>query len=1173
MCRNRVCMQLAAHAPVARIGVRYEQGSERREAPSAKDWESVGKGKGAPRTNENGFYEALATQYAYLFFENLGLATEGGTERKAAATLLASVNQALAEHNIPNPAKVGSLEKKVDRLMVGAIAKSLRQCVAAHLTKHFDALFTSPFGGEDNRDSLYHLYNALHPTWRQDLRHTNDAEPENVPTHPYNAGKERLKSAALMYILQRVSPNKTRVEASRLEANIAAHMFRAFIYLYKGEAEENAQLDRIYGPDVETFQKSEKLLRVAILADGKGHYSFFHDPVPHMVKNDGIRAVADGDNTGAVQQAIEKRVSIIGGLTPLREAQRAVDDRKPTENNVAIIDLMRRGAVHLRPLDPTSNDWVNGKTRAATEEEEAILKERRAEWREAASNEQAERAQRNRGRATQGGYPEPRTLEDADAKPDESKRWTWEDLQSEEREGDRQRALDKIAAYGIDDDRKQRKRADKMSDRRKRDAQLQLLDKKKPWGVTSWWEHRNECSNRGPLKCAPTKKYTQVANRMAAEVWHETHRMRQPPKYKSCIRDRNDDEVERLANRRMVVNNWMKGHMRRPKLPNGKTPTTAAERRETDALRCQAALHFMNTYPLHEHPNLKHKLSLIDGSKRNLLDGEYADFMAAERRLLMNVLKRVPRDGNNTDALEESYEADAASFVICKEDEDKDEDVDMDAPKPASTAPKPTPTAPKPAPTAPKPAPTAPSGGGGAGGGASANPKTWTPSDLNRALISDGLEYGFGLSGQDKAPWTKGEGNYAPEVAAKLIANAKGFRERKKNAKKTPLPPDEEDDTMSVGRIRGRIAIYRQCVVAQNEDMPNKTETNRYNAALVRLLEFFDEIQPQETNYLATGDEGDQWPHRNQFLKDDLVGRPDPKVRLENYERSSEKVNSATTILTRLIQRYHEYATAHDGDFRLQDPVWKRFGDQFEKSKEEKFRATTIEKAFYSDLLICFPVAKRKSAGGGLNSIMQFVSWFHQHVWEEWTDGKRRFQSKLCRFAGVPNVDSWNTSKMSEKKTGEKDSVLWLKTNWEFTLRRDIKNRLDTLWKAVSFTKRALDFAVVDEDSPLKATPELQAVLKKWMDMTTGKFGMILPGAATDMDVEEETAHVNVATDTDTEDEGDAFDGAANGDTEEEAAAEEEEEEEDEPFKASRKPSQNQLDVRRAMASSDEDDD
>ena len=1159
-------MQLPAHAPVARIGVRYEPGSDRREAPSAKEWESVGKGKGAPKTNENGFYEALATQYAYLFFENLGLAAEGGTERKAAATLLASVNRALAEHNIPNPAKVGSLEKKVDRLMVGAIAKRLRQCVAAYLTKHFETLFTSPFGGEDNRDSLYHLYNALHPAWRQNLRHTNDTEPENVHEHPYTVGKEGLKSAALMYILQRVSPNKTRVEASRLEANIAAHVFRAFIYLYKGEAEENAQLDRIYGPDVETFQKSEKLLRVAILADGKGHYYFFNDPVPHMVKNDAVRAVADGDTTDAVKQAIEKRVSIIGGLTPLREARRAVEDRGSTENNVAIVDLMRRGAVHLRPLDPTSNDWANRQTRAATEEEEeAILKERRAEWREAVSNEQVERARRNRGRATQGGYPEPRTLEEADAKPDESKRWTWEDLQSEEREGDRQRALDKITAYGIDDDIKQKKRAYKNPDQRKRDAQLQLLGKEKPWGVTSWWEHRNECSNRVPGECGPTKTYTKVANRMAAEVWHETHRMRQPPKYKRCIRNRNDDEVERLANRRMVVNNWMKGHMRRPKLPNGKTPTTAAERREADALRCQAALHFMNTYPLHEHPNLKHKLSLLDGSKRNLLDGEYADFMAAERRLLMNVLKSVPGDGNDTDALEEAYEADAASFVICKQDED--EDVDMDAPKPAPTAPKPAPTAPKPAPAAPKPAPAAPSGGG-AGGGASTKPKTWTPSDFKRTLISDGLKYELGKSGQGKAPWTKGEGNYAPEKAAKLIANAKGFRERKKNEGETPLPPDEEDDTMSVGRIRGRIAIYRQCVVAQNEDMPNKTETNRYNAALVRLLEFFDEMQPQEIGYLATGDEGEQWPHRNQFLKDDLVGRPDPKVRLENYERSSDEVNNANTILTRLIKRYHEYATAHDDDFKS-DAMWAKFGDQFEKTPTAKFTAKAMERAFYSDLLICFPVAKRKSAGGGLNSIMQFVSWFYQHVWEEWNDGKRRFHSKMCRFAGVPNVDSWNTSKMSEKKTGEKDSVLWLKMNWEFTLRKDIKNRLDMLWKAVSFTKRALDFAVVDEDSPLKATPALQAVLKKWIDMTTGKFGMLMPGAAMDMDVEE--AQVNMAMDT--EEEGNAFDGVADDDSEEEKAEAKEAEAKEAALKSSRKPSAHRLSMRKLLASSDEDDD
>jgi len=406
-----------------------------------------------------------------------------------------------------------------------------------------------------------------------------------------------------------------------------------------------------------------------------------------------------------------------------------------------------------------------------------------------------------------------------------------------------------------------------------------------------------------------------------------------------------------------------------------------------------------------------------------------------------------------------------------------------------------------------------------------------------------------GGSGQKPPLWAGGGGNYESEKASELIENAKGFRERLKNKGKKPLPSDEEGDKMTVGRIKGRIPIYRHFVVARKKDMPEKG-TEKYNAALVRLLEFLDEIQPQETGYLAVGDEADHWPHRNQFLQDGLVGRPDPAVSLKKYQRSSEKVSSATTILTRLIQRYHEYATAHDGDFRLQDPVWKRFGDQFEKSKEEKFRATTIEKAFYSDLLIGFPVAKRKKTGGGLNSIMQFVSWFYQHVWEEWTDDKRMFHSKICRFAGVPDINSWNAPMKGKKG----DSELWLSHNWEWTLKDRIKARLDMLWKAVSFTKRALDFAVVDADSPLKATPELQAVLQKWIDMTTGKFGMLMPGAngaAMDMDVED--------------DKGNPWDGAVGDGSEEE--------EENAPSTSSRKISKHKSNIRKAMDSSDEDDD
>ena len=1113
-------MELRAHPPVARIGVRYEPGSDRRAAPPAEDWASVEN----TNTNESGFYEALATQYSFLFFDNLGLTANGGAEREAAATLLEGVDQALAEHNIPNPAKVGTLEKKTTPLMVGALSKTLRQCVAAYLSKHFDALFMSAFGGEDNRDSLYAMYTALHPDWRQKLRHTNEDGPKNVHKIPYAAGKDRLKSAALMFILQRVLRNKTRAEASRLEANIAAHVFRAFVYMYKGADKSDLELDRVYGPDAELFQTSQKLLRLAILSDGKGNYSYFLDPVAHTVSRDVVRPRADGDTTAAVRKAIEKRVSIIGGLTPLRLAQGAFEDHGPTVDNVAIVDLVRRGAVYLRPPNAAAGNARGGARAGAAAEEAAILKQRRAEWLKAATNEQAERAQRNRGTAMQSGYPQPRVLEEEDAKSDESKVWTWKELEHEERAHDRARALEKIKTYGIEHD-----------DKRK--ARLKLQDKPKPWGVDSWWEHRNEFQDRGD-ESGPTKKYLAVANRMAAEVWHETHRMRQPPVYKRCIRSRDDDEVERLANRRAVVEKWMKGHMR-PKLRNGETPTTEADRREADALRCQANESFMTTFTIYEHPNLKRVLELLDTPKRNALQGEYADFMAAERRLLMNVLKSVSGNANE-DGLDNAYNADTASFATTEEHENV----------PA--------TAPAPAPAATAPAAPAPA--------------VWKPSDFKRLLISDGLVYMHGVSGQKPPLWAGGGGNYEPKKASELIEKAKGFKKKKEDGtlaesdKKTPI----------VGRIRRskREPLVEQCNLAAYGKMPPQTEKEKYNAALVRLLELFDELQPQESNYLDKTEDPkrEHWPHRNQFLQDDLVGRPEP------YKPSSKKVNDTSTILTRLLQRYHKYGLEHPKVFQ-EDKFWNEFGDKFEKDPNTKFTAKAMETAFYSDLLLCFPKPKRDSDNGHerLNSIMQFVSWFYQHVWEEWTKAPRGFHSKLCRFVNAPDINSWDAP-VKEKKADDK---LWLLYNWEWTLKDRIKYRFDTLYKAVGFTKRALDFAVVDADSPLKATPELQAVLQKWMDMTTGKFGMVIPGAngaAMDMDVEEETVQVNMAMDTE---EGNPWDGAVDDDSEDDkgnpwdGAVDDgsEEEEENAPSTSSRKISKHKSNIRKVMASSDEDDD
>ena len=325
-------MQLPAHPTAVRTGIP----DERKQVKNGAFW-----GPTTTLRKESGFYEALASAYCLLHFELLQ--TFGKPSAiSARSALLEGVEAALRDHNLPNPVMDASFDRTASPKMIAAVAETLRVCVAMHLVAHFDALFASSRASEDGRDSLYEMYDALHPEWRTALRHTGDREPEQAED-PYNVGKGRLLSAARMYIQQRASSAKERFEASRLEASIAADVFCAFIYLHKGDL-DGSVVERIYGPDVETFKKCEVLTSVHVLTDGNGSYRKYVDMGSDGAFDNALNPVVGGNESDDVERAIRARVSVIGGLTPLRFAQGS------TTGNAATIGLMRRGAAHLSPL-------------------------------------------------------------------------------------------------------------------------------------------------------------------------------------------------------------------------------------------------------------------------------------------------------------------------------------------------------------------------------------------------------------------------------------------------------------------------------------------------------------------------------------------------------------------------------------------------------------------------------------------------------------------------------------------------------------------------------------------------------------------------------------------------------------------------------------------------------
>ena len=995
-------MQLPAHPTAVRTGIPYErvQGNQ---FPNATLW-------GAPTTlrKENGFYEALASAYCLLHFDNL--TTVGAPAANGArSALLEGVEAALRDHNLPNPVMDASVDRQASPKMIAAVAETLRTCLAMHLAAHFDALFTSSPAAKDGRDSLYEMYDALHPEWRTALRHTEDSEPEQAED-PYNVGKERLLSAARMYIQQRASSAKERFEASRLEASIAADVFCAFIYLHKGDADGSA-VERIYGPDAETLTKWTALTSVHVLTDGKGSYRKRVDTGSDEAVGGALKPVVGGNESGDVERAIRARVSVVGGLTPLRFAQGY------TTGNAATIGLMRRGAAHLRRPGEPDERW-------------------RDAHRDAPVSERSERR-----KAARDGYPPPRTSEAAPfaAKGDV---WTWDALMSDDkRDADQRRAIQKITAYGVRQDQQQLQLAKATEDPGKRERSLRAQNRPKPVHVTSWWELRNLMTPNGA-----TYTYMKAANQIAKEVWQETHVSRPPPAYKRWISDRDDGEIEQLAKRRALVNRWIRGHMCRPKLPDGTEAISADGQDEADVLRCQANENFTNNCRIQENHALNaHMLLLLDASKRNALEGDYADFMAAERRLLMNVLKRVPRDGHVQAgdlpaALEAAYEADAASFAT-RPSERKRQAAATPSPSLANS------------------------------GGKRAEELEWLPSAFERTLRPDGLDE----AAEPPAPWEGGKGVYAASEAARLIGEVKASL---KNG-------DSDARFKALGSLQGRghASLRKHVGKTRHQAMP-PTEDPRRNAALVRYMQLLKQIQHPQLAYLDTTNKEDQWRCRDHWIADPLIGRPNgtktPLVRYEN----SEFVNLGETILAQLLRRYKEYSDEHRDAFVRDDLPMQRLWDLWNMTKSKSsgsdLTGKKMERALYTVLLRYYPKDHRDDSDVCINPVMKFIGWYHTHVWKQWTydEGTKRFdktnaRSRFCQFVGAPDVTTWEAPK---KQLG-----------WEHELRKKLLELIDTLSIAVAFAKRALDFAVVDEKSPLKQTNELRAVLQGWEGMTTGK--------------------------------------------------------------------------------------
>lgn len=1052
---------LSPHAAVP-ISIPYRQGPNPLKTPTDVKQEPDSR-------HENGFYEALAAVFVDLsWFVNSGPEQEvnDGVQR-----LVKSVEKAFAEYELPNPARSeGRTENKIN-----ATAQALRRCVMAYLDKHFDALVHYSRATKDNCDSLFRMHDALHPRWRHTRRHVQGQGAPASPDDAYNEGMLILREAAQLYIQRRTEEARTTV--SYLEANIAAHLFSAFIYWYKGGESPRTAPERIYGPDVATFSSASDLAFIAIVVDpSDGTHRFGYGTNGEWVHARGSHAVLPQHERAELlgaKEAFEKRVRIVGGSTPLIEAKR--EGGHASEADVQeLADLMTRGAAFLRPPKPDAA-WL-AKNGTAAEEAKAARNAQRGEWREAAAREQQKRAARSRrvdGKQILGGYPRSRTSEVLLKPPPPPP--TWSQLSEEELD----LANQKLTEYGRDMDAK---RNLKKPFSHKYAASKWQLDY--VWAVDSL---------TGAAKTAREKVRGAVQDKMARRVWHDTHAVQRLhstktrqgqrewhvdglPDYKRITRPRSDEEVAGLANRRMLVSQWMRGYMQQPVKTDG-TP-----RDDADELRCQSARHFINNFSILDHPNLEYVLSQCGDSERQALEDEYADFMAAERRLLMNVLRRVERPSSDA-ALRQAYQADAASFAWCGKDEE--------------------------APTASGEDPSATPAGGDATG--PLRPRTFrrdmemVPDEAQEFCTSSEQQRWMRKSTSESHSLTN---NYSPENAEGLMRRMKAFREKIKNNEQKGLPP-EERNWKQLGKIPSRKFLRWHVGQHASMDMPDK-RSDVYNAALVRMLEFLDQLHPLEqpkycqqyrsgTTLRAPRKKPERmavWNWEDAALEDDLI-LGSAKSCEELYEAKkkntwSKFVQDGTSVLEMVIRRYIEYAREHDEVFKADDPeVWGTKGDLVQREDRTGItKAYTLVATFWSELLSRFPKIQQKD--NTLNSVMSFVRWYYQHVWAKYDEKDpgyprhRLHKRRLCQIVGVPNINSWKTSRTAKD---------WEHGGYEHELKSQISVHLDNLWVAVSFTKNALDFAVVDPDNPLKYGP-YRHILEEWVQTHTTSGPALAPAPA-----------------------------------------------------------------------------
>lgn len=625
------------------------------------------------------------------------------------------------------------------------------------------------------------------------------------------------------------------------------------------------------------------------------------------------------------------------------------------------------------------------------------------------------------------------------------------------------------------------------------------------------WQRRNEGK----------PGYVKIQDAIARDLWvrYHGHPLRS---YKVCFPEKSESYYRSATQTHYDVKDYMRGQMSRPDVPatsgtDAHAARTPKEIRTTDALRCQTYELMYVNYQIADDPRMAWMTTRMLEPEKARLQLEYEAFMADERRHLLDVLRacgpdpEAPHHPDVPGCLERCYDADKDSYALCPPEE-----LDADGKKKKKAA------------------------SGGGGGGAKRYDyerpcKGEAPSEIDGVKLLGGAQ---GDKVPSKGMWVEPARKERTEEEAKawVLEMQKLARKAREDYTKpgtNPILKDLIDKAYKKHRLFN-VNGGKPCAYGK---MPEPDDKDHYYTAFARLMEF-----EQEAKVSGVLNQEDSPTRYKNFWHSPEQNPLTTRVLNKTYDKKTEgKGENDKGILKIILIEWIKEAERVDEDYN--DPAWigpahanqffDKNGDFFRYKKNrdavyakggngplvaKKQGATKLVEVpykpyfitkyiniFQSDLVECFPAPAGENQ---FNDIMDFICWYMTNCWSEWGDKEHALNNlwdKLCQHACVPILSTWKPGdKLPKDEANFYDA---------YTLNNKILETLRELWRAVTFCKKALDFAVKNKNGILYQVHDVtlaegemwearwiqeneirRRILTKWCSLTEGPPCQI-PGA------------------------------------------------------------------------------